>query len=133
MKFKYWNGFCLCGEEPLFPPDAQVMEGPQAPLVFLVRRDPMTARGWFAIRALEELYEPEGLCQLAPSTALVPVDVPEGLAAFVAEHGATVLNVPFSGPSPGCWPKRSPRPLASKLPLWGWVMWGARCSPGSSS
>ena len=65
MKFKYWNGFCLCGEEPLFPPDAQVMEGPQAPLVFLVRRDPMTARGWFAIRALEELYEPEGLCQQA--------------------------------------------------------------------
>lgn len=119
MKFKYWNGFCLCGEEPLFPPDAQVMEGPQAPLVFLVRRDPMTARGWFAIRALEELYEPEGLCQLAPSTALVPVDVPEGLAAFVAEHGATVLNVAFQRALSWLLAQKIPKTSGFKITLVG--------------
>ena len=62
-----------------------------APLVFLVRRDPLRARGLYPIRDLSELDEPEGIGCLTPSSPA------EGeLAAFVRAHGAGVLNAAFS-------------------------------------
>ena len=59
MIYKSWHVFCLCGEEADFPSEAQVVSSPFAPLVFLVRRDPMKHRGYFAIHSLEELTEEE--------------------------------------------------------------------------
>ena len=59
MIYKSWHGFCLCGEEADFPSEAQVVSSPFAPLVFLVWRDPMKHRGYFAIHSLEELTEEE--------------------------------------------------------------------------
>ena len=48
MSYYNWRGFCLCGTEDI-PPDAAAADAPFAPLVFLVRRDPLTSRGLYAI------------------------------------------------------------------------------------
>ena len=56
MSYYNWRGFCLCGTEDI-PPDAAAADAPFAPLVFLVRRDPLTARGLYAIERPEELSE----------------------------------------------------------------------------
>ena len=66
MIYKSWHGFCLCGEEADFPSEAQVVSSPFAPLVFLVWRDPMKHRGYFAIHSLEELTEEESIRCLCP-------------------------------------------------------------------
>ena len=66
MILKQYAGFCLCGEADCFPPQAQPVRTPFAPLVFLVRRDGLSSRGLFAISSLDELYEPEGLSLLRP-------------------------------------------------------------------
>lgn len=91
MIYKKWNGFCLCGEEDLFPADAVSVENPFAPLVFLVNRDPVKCRGIFAVAGLEEVYETEGIHCLLPCQPVLPGE----LSAMVAEHGATVLNTSF--------------------------------------
>lgn len=96
MIFKAWHGFCLCAQEALFPEGAIPVTGPFHPLVFLVRRDPMLSRGYFAISQLGELYEPEGLDSLLPCQVPVPSAVPGSLGTFVAEQGASVLNVSFA-------------------------------------
>ena len=61
MTFNHWHGFCLAGSPEALPPGAQPAETPFAPLVFLTRRDPMRARGWFAITQLAQLWEGEDL------------------------------------------------------------------------
>lgn len=95
MRYRSWHGFCLCGEETDFPGDAQPVSAPFAPLVFLVRRDPMTHRGFFCIHQLEELTEAEGVGCLCPCEASLPEQIPKGLSDFVREHGAGVLNLSF--------------------------------------
>ena len=94
MLYKSWEGFCLGAQEPeLFPSGAASAAAPFAPLVLLVRREPLRSRGMFAIRSLSELSEEEGLSCLLP-----PAQEPEQtlLGRFVRENGATVLNLAFS-------------------------------------
>ena len=91
MSYYNWRGFCLCGTEDI-PPDAAAADAPFAPLVFLVRRDPLTARGLYAIERPEELLEQPGPASLLPCTAAAP-ELPEATAALVRAHGATVLNL----------------------------------------
>ena len=93
MSYYNWRGFCLCGTEDI-PPDAAAADAPFAPLVFLVRRDPLTARGLYAIERPEELLEQPGPASLLPCTAAAP-ELPEATAALVRAHGATVLNTAF--------------------------------------
>ena len=92
MILRRWKGFCLAAEEEaLFPRGAEMCGEVFAPLVFLVRRDPLRARGLYPIQDLSELDEPEGIGCLTPSSPA------EGeLAAFVRAHGAGVLNAAFS-------------------------------------
>ena len=95
MICRRWNNFCLCAaREEDFPADAKAVRAPFAPLVFLVRRRAETSRGMFAIRSLEELFEQESVDCLRPCRAGGPGSARE-LAAFVAGHGATVLNLEF--------------------------------------
>lgn len=92
MQWKRYKGFCLCSLGGDFPPEAVDCEL-FAPLVFLVNRDPMSHRGWYAISSVDELYEEESACLLTP---IVQKERPlEELRAFVREHGATVLNTAF--------------------------------------
>ncbi len=94
MEFKRWRGWCLCSlEGAQFPPDAQTADAPFSPLVFLIRRDPLKSRGWFAISQISELYEPEDISLLLPPQGH---PAPEKLRSFVQEHGACVLNTAFS-------------------------------------
>ena len=95
MICRRWNNFCLCAaRKEDFPADAKAVRAPFAPLVFLVRRRAETSRGMFAISSLEELFEQESVDCLRPCRAGGPGSARE-LAAFVAGHGATVLNLEF--------------------------------------
>ena len=96
MILKQYAGFCLCGEADCFPPQAQPVRTPFAPLVFLVRRDGLSSRGLFAISSLDELYEPEGLSLLRPVQPCAHGPLPDGVAQLVEQAGATVLNVTFA-------------------------------------
>lgn len=93
MELKKWKRFCLCGMGGSFPADAEPTEALFSPLVFLVNRDPLRSRGWFAVSSVEELFEPED-CSILLSPR--PCEAPEELRAFVREHGATVLNTAFA-------------------------------------
>ena len=100
MELKQWRGFCLCRDASLgdcaFPPEAEAVRAPFAPLVFLVRRDGLKSRGHFAIDDLSELIEPENTAALLPAqTRALPPEL-EALRPFVAENGAGVLNLAFS-------------------------------------
>ena len=91
MFLKQWRAFCLCAEDDaLFPQDARPCAHAFAPLVFLVRRDPMRSRGLFHIHDLTELFEAETVCCLTPCSPATGE-----LADFVRAHGAGVLNVRF--------------------------------------
>lgn len=94
MEFKRWRGFCLCPLEgaPL-PTDTREADAPFVPLIFLVKRDPLRSRGWFAISSIDGLYEEEGCSLLLPPEKR---DVPEALRGFVEKHGACVLNTAFA-------------------------------------
>ncbi len=95
MMYSSWHGFCLCGEETDLPAEAHIVSVPFAPLVFLVRRDPMKHRGYFAIHVLEELAEKESIRCLCPCEAALPEESSERLVSFLREHGAGVLNLAF--------------------------------------
>ena len=95
MMYKAWQGFCLCGEADHMPPEGEVVSAPFSPLVFLVRRDPLTSRGYFAISRIEELWEEEGVACLRSWEGEQNKEVPEDLAALVRTDGAGVLNVSF--------------------------------------
>ena len=50
MILRRWKGFCLAAEEEaLFPQGAEMCGEVFAPLVFLVRRDPLRARGLYPL------------------------------------------------------------------------------------
>lgn len=90
--YKKWRGLCLCGAAEEMPADSERIEVPFAPLVFLVRRTGLDSRGIYAITALEELEEPEGMGCLVPKKS----EAAGVLAELVAQHGATVLNTTFT-------------------------------------
>jgi len=92
MEFYRYRGFCLCPRGGTLPEGALPTEEPFDPLVFLLERDPLKSRGFFAVRSLAELDEPEGAGLLLP-----PEPAEAGaLARFVAEHGAGVVNTAFA-------------------------------------
>lgn len=91
MIYKKWQGLCLCGAAEEMPAGSEPVGEPFAPLVFLVRRNGLNSRGLYAITALDELEETEGVACLATQRAQK-----EGtLASLVSEHGAAVLNTAF--------------------------------------
>ncbi len=87
-----YEGYCLCPSGGQLPIDAIAVEEPFDPLVFLVHRDPFKSRGFFAIKSLSELYEPEGVGLLLPPEPAAK----DALSDFVAKHGASVVNTAFS-------------------------------------
>lgn len=91
-EFYSWNGFCLCPHGGILPAEAQKVEEPFSPLVFLVDRDPLISRGFFAIEALEELDEAEDAGLLKP----IQTCKTDALAEFIKKHGAAVLNTAFT-------------------------------------
>ncbi len=93
MELKQWKNFCLCAMGGTFPAEAENTATLFSPLVFLVNRDPMRSRGWFAISSIDELYEPENCYVLLPPRAY---PASEQLREFVSKNGATVLNTAFS-------------------------------------
>lgn len=93
MEFRSWKGFCLCDLGGGFPPEAARVNAPFAPLVFLVRRDPLKSRGCFTVGNTAQIMEPENACALLPNEA--PAALP-GVETFVRENGATVLNTAFA-------------------------------------
>lgn len=93
MEFRSWKGFCLCDLGGGFPPEAARVNAPFAPLVFLVRRDPLKSRGCFTVENTAQIMEPENACALLPNEA--PAALP-GVETFVRENGATVLNTAFA-------------------------------------
>ena len=119
MIYKSWHGFCLCGEEADFPSEAQVVSSPFAPLVFLVWRDPMKHRGYFAIHSLEELTEEESIRCLCPCEAALPEQTSEPLAKFVQEHAAGVLNLAFQRAFPWLLSQATPKHSGFKITLVG--------------
>lgn len=96
MIYKSWQGFCLCGKEDCLPQEGETVSSPFSPLIFLVRRDPLTSRGFFAISRLEELWEGESIRCLRPCEEIRSQSVPEELEKLVQTHGAGVLNLSFS-------------------------------------
>lgn len=95
MMYRRWRGMCLCAErETDFPPNSRYEPAPFRPLVFLVRRAPLTGRGMFAVKSLAEVCETESAQCLRPCRTLAPAQEAE-LAAFVEKNGATVLNLEF--------------------------------------
>lgn len=90
MTYKLYHNYCLAAEDAdLFPDGALPCGGPRTPLVFLVKRDPLTTRGFYGIDELSQLKE-EGLDCLLPSEKSTGE-----LADFVRRNGASVLNVSF--------------------------------------
>lgn len=103
MFYASWQGFCLASQQnDRFPEQAEGCEGPFAPLVFLTDRDPYENRGLFAVSTLDEVNESEGPELLLPLRIAEPLRSgrllkgENELEAFVAEHGASVLNTAFS-------------------------------------
>lgn len=92
MELKQWRGLCLCPLDGVCPPEAVPVETPFAPLVFLVRRDPLHSRGLYAISSLGQLQERETPALLGRTRD----DASGPLAQFVTEHGAAVLNTCFA-------------------------------------
>ncbi len=93
MKLYEYRGFCLAEHGGRAPEGAEAIARPFDPLVFLIRRDPLKSRGYFAIGSLAQLDEPEG-----PNLLLPPPETEEEteLSRFVEAHGARVVNTAFS-------------------------------------
>ncbi len=92
MQLYRYSDWCLLPRGGSVPEGALPVDGLFSPLVFLVSRDPLTSRGFFAIRSIAELDEPEGTnLLLSPPEA----EQASGLSRFVAEHGAVVVNTAF--------------------------------------
>lgn len=92
MEYKRWRGYCLCGLGGCFPPDAEAVDRPFAPLVLLVDRPAARSRGCFAVRTVDEALQAEGAANLLPAP---PAEAPAELREAVAASGATVLNTAF--------------------------------------
>ncbi|MEN6593766.1 MAG: lactate dehydrogenase [Clostridiaceae bacterium] len=93
MEFYRYRDCCFCPAGGTLPKGAEKIESPSDPLVFLVYRDPLNSRGFFAISDLAERDEPEGANLLLP---FVPADQADETARFVRLHGASVVNTAFA-------------------------------------
>ncbi len=93
MEYFRYRGFCLCPLDGTLPEGALPVEELFSPLVFLVDRDPLVNRGFFALQSYAELFEPEGINLLLPPSGTSNDD---GLERFVEANGASVLNTAFS-------------------------------------
>ena len=92
MTYYRFEEYCLCPFGGELPEGAEKTETLFSPLVFLISRNPLVSRGIFAIHDLGELEEPEDI------RLLLPVEKPDqrdGIARFVAENGARVVNTSF--------------------------------------
>ncbi len=92
MTYYRYHEYCLCQFGGTLPEGAMRTEELFSPLVFLVSRDPLISRGFFAIRDFSELEEAEDTRLLLLAE---PQENREGVARFVAEHGARVVNTSF--------------------------------------
>ncbi len=92
MELKRYHSFCLCSLGGRFPAQATPVSEPFAPLVLLVNRPPLRSRGIFAVTCVDEALQGEGCCALLSAERQA---APDWLRAFVAAHGATVLNTAF--------------------------------------
>ncbi|MDO4568200.1 MAG: hypothetical protein Q4B99_04485 [Clostridia bacterium] len=90
-----YRGFCLFPIDGAPPPDGAVPCEPFAPLVFVVRRDPLRSRGVFAVNHVGELFEGEGPQLLLPP-AETDAALPDSVRAIVEQCGAAALNTEFS-------------------------------------
>lgn len=117
MEYRKKNAITYASLGGAFPAGSTPVRRPAAPLVILIRRDPLFSRGFFAISDLGQLTEPEGPAALVPQPT--PTDAPAELAAFVKSHGAAVLNTAF--PRGFDYVERffAPRPMRYKLTLVG--------------
>lgn len=93
MEYYRYREFCLCLRGGALPEGALPAEEPFSPLVLLVSRDPFVSRGFFAIRSIAELDEPEGVSLLLAPPVRKAED---GLSRFVEANGACVLNTTFA-------------------------------------
>lgn len=119
MMYKAWQGFCLCGPAEWMPPEGEVVSAPFSPLIFLVHRDPLENRGFFAISRLEELEEAEGVSCLGLCANQTSLQTPEDLAALVEKHGAGVLNVAFARAFSWLLAHKSPKKKGFRVTLVG--------------
>ena len=117
MEYRKKNAITYASLGGAFPAGSTPVRRPAAPLVILIRRDPLFSRGFFAISDLGQLTEPEGPAALLPQPT--PTDAPAELAEFVKSHGAAVLNTAF--PRGFDYVERffAPRPMRYKLTLVG--------------
>lgn len=91
MYYRY-RDFCLCPSGGVLPEGAVPAEVPFSPLVFLVSRDPLVSRGFFAIHDLAELDKPEEISLLLPAGQ---AEQAEEIDRFVTANGASVANTAF--------------------------------------
>ena len=117
MEYRKKNGITYVSLGGAFPAGAVPVRHLTAPVVVLIRRDPLYSRGFFAIRDLGQLTEGDGVAALLPQPA--PADAPRELQDFVKAHGAAVLNTAF--PRGFDFVERffAPRPARLKLTLVG--------------
>lgn len=114
MAFYRYGGFCLAPAGGSLPRGAITVEAPFSPLIFLVERDPKNSRGYFAIRDIAELDEPEGADLLLPAA---PAGERDALARFIGRRGAGVLNTAFARCFNvlECWQKYGEKPVRLNL------------------
>lgn len=93
MKYFAKDKICFCPLDGTLPEGAEPVAEPFSPLVFLVRRDPLTSRGIFAVSEPGEIFEPDGTNLLLPPR---PGTLESQAAALVREAGACVLNTAFA-------------------------------------
>ncbi|MCE5188985.1 MAG: lactate dehydrogenase [Eubacteriales bacterium] len=90
--FYRYHEYCLCPFGGALPEGAEKTDALFSPLVILISRDPLVSRGMYAIHDLTEMEEPEDIRLLLPLTTS---DSREGIARFIAENGARVVNTSF--------------------------------------
>ena len=117
MEYRKKHGICYVSLGGAFPAGAVPVRHPSAPLVILIRRDPLYSRGFWAIDDLGQLTEPEGPAALLPQPT--PADAPQDLQDFVKGHGAAVLNTAFPRGYEFAETWFAPRPTRLRLTLVG--------------
>ncbi len=91
-----YGRICLSPLGGALPKEAERVDTPFSPLVFLVRRDPLCSRGIFAISEPGELSEPEGTGLLLPPPSGIPEGMGPEAVELIRSEGACVLNTAFA-------------------------------------
>ncbi len=100
LSFYSFRGVCLVPLDAEPPEGARIAEQPFAPVVFLVKRDPLQNRFWFSVREVAEAFLEEGptvldSSQEKPQLSFVQDARYTLLSILVHEHGAAVINTAF--------------------------------------